>query len=466
MKKFPSIFFFLLLIFPIFAASPVRAATLNVPQNYSTVMAAYDAAADGDEIIVAPGSYDVCLSGNRTKRIALKAQNPATSSPASQQTILNSTCSHVIQFKTPLDTDGVFQSGDHVEFIGFVLKGSDDGFSYEAASGIVKNNIITGQSDDPIDIDGASEAHIFGNILKDGVGGGDGIENRLYTVPGSRVIQIIIKNNIIYNSRNDGIQLIDQTGTLTKRKYLIANNLIIGSGQAGLGTTQGGNSSQTDVGYALPEPAFILHNTFVNNSWGGIIGGANMKVHNNIFYNNGKVALKNVSGSSLASHNLFFGNAQDSQGSNMQNPNLFADPKFANAASPPDFSSYQLTNGSPAVNSGLNVDSYYREFGLAPPGFSGTAPDLGWLELSTGNGPTNTPPPQITNTPPPITNTPPVGGKPGDANSDNIVDGQDYMVWRANYNSQASGGASIGDFDSNARVDGQDYMIWRGNYLK
>src|SRR3989338_11360623 len=74
--------------------------------------------------------------------------------------------------------------------------------------------------------------------------------------------------------------------------------------------------------------------------------------------------------------------------------------------------------------------------------------------------------PVPTNTPTQITNTPAPGGKPGDANSDNIVDGQDYMVLRANYNTQASGGASIGDFDGNARVDGQDYMIWRGNYLK
>ena len=73
--------------------------------------------------------------------------------------------------------------------------------------------------------------------------------------------------------------------------------------------------------------------------------------------------------------------------------------------------------------------------------------------------------PPITGQATPTVTIPP-GGKPGDANNDNIVDGQDYMVWRANYNTQASGGASIGDFDSNARVDGQDYMIWRGNYLK
>ena len=446
-------------LFLLLSVSVSQAATLRVPRDYSSLSAAYNAASHGDTILVAPGTYNnVCLSGKRTKRIILRAENPATTSPTSKQSILNSGCSHVIQFKTPLDNDGIFKPGEVVEFIGFVLKGSDDGFSYEGASGIVKDNIISGQSDDPVDVDGGSEAHIIGNILKDGRGGGDGIENRLHSFSSSRVIKMIFRNNVIYNIPHDGIQLIDQTGSLTKRKYLIANNLIIGNGQAGIGTTKGGSSSQTETGYPLPEQIYVLHNTFVNNGWGGIIGAANMKVHNNIFYNNKKVALKNVGGKSVASHNLFFGNATNYQGSNIQNPNVFADPKFINTGTPPNFSSYQLGSGSPAIDAGKVVNSFYSEFGVTPPDYKGSAPDLGWLET----GITVPPPPPGSPTSTPTKRPPPT--LPGDIDKDGDVDIFDYNLMIENFGKTGCG--NVADLDNDCDVDIFDYNILVENFGK
>ena len=442
----------LLMFLSIIFISPkeTSAATLGVPQNYSTIEAAYNAANNGDTILVAPGTYTVCLSNNRTKMITLRAEFLATTSPSSQHTVLNSGCSHVIQFSTPLTTDGNFLPGNHVEFIGFVLNGSDDGFSYERASGIVRDNIIQGQTDDPVDIDGPSEAHVIGNILRDGKGGGDGIENRLHSTGTTRVLKMIFRNNIIYKSRNDGIQFIDMTGTHTPRKYLIANNLIIANGQAGIGTTQGGSSTQTTTGYALPEQIYVLHNTFVGNAWGGIIGGANMKVHNNIFYQNGMVALKNVSGSSIASHNLFFGNAMDFQGSNVQSPNVMSDPKFMNMAVPPDFSSYQLGAGSPAINAGMNVSTMYQEFGVTLPSYNG-APDLGWKESGSSPG-TPTPP-----------STPP-SALPGDLDKDGDVDIFDYNIMLENFGKTNCG--NIADINGNCKVDIFDYNTLLENFGK
>lgn len=450
---------FIFLLF--FFASFTHAATLRVPQDYSTVLAAYNAAAHGDEILVAPGTYSVCLT-SKNKRITLRAQYAATMSPSSQHSVLNSTCSHVVQFTTPLDNDGVFHQGEVVEFLGFVLKGSDDGFSYEKASGNVWNNIISGQSDDPVDVDGPSEARIIGNILKDGVGGGDGIENRLHGFSSSRTLLMVFMNNVIYKSRKDGIQLIDQTQTHTKRKYLIANNLIIDSGQAGLGTTRNGDSNQGNFpgGYAMPERIYVLHNTFVRNGMGGILGGINMVVHNNIFYNNSTVDLKNVTGNSTASHNLFFGPAADNQGSNVSGPNVTSDPKFVNTGTPPGFASFQLSSGSPAINVGKNVDSYYREFNVNPPGYSGSAPDLGWSEYGSG------PPITITPTPPggtTITPTKPPPGSPGDGNNDGLVDGKDFVIWLSHFGQDVSG-ANNGDYDDNGRVRLYDYVIWVKNY--
>ena len=101
---------------------------------------------------------------------------------------------------------------------------------------------------------------------------------------------------------------------------------------------------------------------------------------------------------------------------------------------------------------------------LAAIQYKGSAPDLGWQE-SGGNPPPGASP---TVSPTPIQPTltgPTVGGKPGDANSDNLVDGQDYVVWLQNYN-QAQRGADKGDFDFSGLVDGQDYVIWLNNYNK
>lgn len=136
---------------------------------------------------------------------------------------------------------------------------------------------------------------------------------------------------------------------------------------------------------------YVLNNTFVNNGWGGVLGGANMTVHNNIFYNNGRAALKNVSGSSAPSHNLFFGNPTDFDGTTDGGSNVFSDPLFTNTGSPPDFSSFQLGSGSPAIDTGLVVDNYYTEFGVTPPGYAGSAPDIGWFESDfIGSSPTPT----------------------------------------------------------------------------
>ena len=83
--------------------------------------------------------------------------------------------------------------------------------------------------------------------------------------------------------------------------------------------------------------------------------------------------------------------------------------------------------------------------------------------LTTGGSGGTIPPVTISQSPsnPPISGS----GKPGDANGDNLVDGQDYVIWLQNYNTQASGAAK-GNFDGNGVVDGQDYVIWLNNYNK
>lgn len=53
---------------------------------------------------------------------------------------------------------------------------------------------------------------------------------------------------------------------------------------------------------------------------------------------------------------------------------------------------------------------------------------------------------------------------PGDANSDGLVDGRDYLAWASNFGDDPAddppGWPANGDFNDNGRVDGFDYIIW------
>jgi hypothetical protein len=90
-------------------------------------------------------------------------------------------------------------------------------------------------------------------------------------------------------------------------------------------------------------------------------------------------------------------------------------------------------------------------------------PDDGIILLNSANQiPTATPIPSPTPIPP--TPTAPAG-KPGDANGDNKVDGQDYVVWLSHFGQTMLGSAN-GDFNNDGKVNGQDYVVWLNNYGK
>ena len=54
----------------------------------------------------------------------------------------------------------------------------------------------------------------------------------------------------------------------------------------------------------------------------------------------------------------------------------------------------------------------------------------------------------------------------GDFNGDAVVDGDDFLIWQANFASFPSGGATPGDGDATGDgfVDGDDFLIWQANF--
>lgn len=53
---------------------------------------------------------------------------------------------------------------------------------------------------------------------------------------------------------------------------------------------------------------------------------------------------------------------------------------------------------------------------------------------------------------------------PGDFDSDNDVDGADFVVWQTNFPKQTGGTLATGDSDGDGDVDGADFVVWQTHF--
>jgi len=360
------------------------ASTIRVPQDYSSIQAAIDAAQNGDVVLVSPGTYNVSLTldkavtlaslyfttgdegyigstildgGNRSSVINIPADTPDRPK--------------IIGFTIQNATDGIFPSAKF-DFLHNVVTQHSDGIDYEAGSGgLCKDNVFEFNGDDGIDLDGSVDIVIADNIIRNN--GDDGIEIRMQSYAGP-VLDIIIRNNLISGNDEDGIQIIDYSD-LSDRFILIEGNLIENNAMAGLGLMDNGDTSEDYRAASIPEPIHVFNNTFSGNNH-GLTGGDNLIALNNLFVNSTVLAMKNVDGDSIAAYNLFWNNATHEQGSNLDLATTLID------ADPLLGAEFQLQPGSPAIDAGT---SYFKWLGetvldLSPDQFKGTAPDLGAYE--------------------------------------------------------------------------------------
>jgi len=371
------------------------ARTIRVPDDAASVQAGIDAAVDGDTVLVAPGVYRERIVLNKT--ITLASHYLTTRDPTYRaRTILDGgggrgtvvtvprgvgPATALVGFTIRNARGGVSIEG-RLQLLDSVVTRTSDAVSFESGGGVVRGNVIEANGDDGIDLDGASDAVIEDNLIRNN--DDDGVEIRLEPHKGA-ALHIVIRRNIIFGNKEDGIQLIGYP-KVSPRVLYIQQNLIMNNRMAGVGMMADGNSDENYSAAPLPEPVFLFNNTFVGNDH-ALSGGANVTARNNIFVGATRLGLKNVAGRSSVTHTLFFRNRTNFQGSNVdETTSLIGDPRFDGR--------YNLRAGSPAIDAGVSV-------GLA---FNGAAPDLGAYETD----PAATPTPEPTPSTPPAPSPAPV----------------------------------------------------------
>ncbi|MGH9338838.1 MAG: right-handed parallel beta-helix repeat-containing protein [Acidobacteriota bacterium] len=363
------LFLYLLSLF----LQPAAAGTLRVPADHPTIQAAVRAARDGATILIAPGLYreNIVIEG---KTLTLASEK------GYEQTVLDGDGQTVLTIEQSPDTkitgltiqngdDGISTSS-RIQVLDNRFTGNKDAIDYEGGGGVCRGNLFENNRDDAVDLDDDTEVTVEDNVIRDNRD--DGIEIRLHPYTGP-TLHVVIRNNVITGSGEDGIQFIGYN-TNSDRVFRIERNLIADSAMAAVGCMGNENSRENYEAYPLPEPIFLINNTFAGNHY-GVTGGAGVVLLNNIFVDTAKAALKKVAGDSVASHNLFWNNGTDFEACGWgEQKALFQDPLIAQ--------DYRLKTGSPCIDAGTDSFEWKGEqvLALGRDSYAGSAPDLGSFE--------------------------------------------------------------------------------------
>lgn len=358
----------------------------HVPAQFPTIGEAFNAASDGDTILVAPGFYQEAVDMSQ-KSVVLASWFMTTldASYISKTVLDGNGASAVVTVRKSAGnstqiTGLTIQNGSDgisprttVDILYCRISGCRDGIDYKSGSGgLCKFNILENNDDDGIDLDNAVDLIIDDNIIRNN--GDDGIAIRLQPYLGNTA-QYIIRNNDIYGNKEDGIQLIHYD-IRTNRFFLIERNLIRDNLMAGLGITESLQTRENFEGAGIPERIFLFNNVFSGNAY-GVSGGDSLIALNNIFVDQKELAMKNVNGGSIVAFGVFWNNLFDFEDCVVDSSTiLFSNPYFDDQ--------FRLAQDSPAIDRGTATFDWNGEtvFDLLPGDYSGANPDLGRSEFT------------------------------------------------------------------------------------
>lgn len=260
--------------------------------------------------------------------------------------------------------DGVWISGQNVTLDGMNVHNAymSGVLFFNTWDGVVQNSVI-------------HDVYNWGDPSEPG-GDSDGIG-----LKGDTGGRYSIRNNIIYNSSDDGIDTWKTTGNLIEGNVVHHSGIAAGDGDGFKLGPGGNNTVRGNVAYDNRK------NGFDSNSASG------NQIYNNTAYRNGVYNFVNYTVPNTLKNNLS-ANGTVAMNVAVQSNNSWnlgiADPKFS-STDPVSSSFLRLANGSPAIDAGTSV-------GLS---YSGQAPDLGAYEAIGGTpapAPTPSPVPVMTGT--------------------------------------------------------------------
>ena len=374
---------FLLCIAMTVLAARLSAGTIHVPADQPTIQAAINVAANGDIVLVAPGTYQenidfsgkaikvtssngpavTIIDGGKVAPVATFISGESQLSVLSRFTIQNGTAT----FSSSYDGGGIYISNSSPTISGNIIQNNTacnggGGVAVEFSSAVLRGNVIRNNSQagcsggtggGGINVGGAGSVQLIGNTIENNSWGSGGGGISLFAAGTPTLMNNIIRGNSAPGSQGGGIAIANDADALILQNVFYSNNAAQG----------GAIYFLVPSGYRGP---YLVNNTFAANSasQGAAVyaDGFDSQV---LFYNNllvGPTAANAVycDGTYSQTPPTFYNNdAYSPIGSGLQgtcasqaatNGNISVNPRFVNAGG----NNFRLQSISPAVDAGLN----------------------------------------------------------------------------------------------------------------